>query len=279
MTFVSHAGVRTACRRVVATRETVRLAGLDAAGRSVITPDVGAPFALGDLSLTLVPSGYVPGAVHLLVERPGGRRTLFVSRLGALAAAVPCDVLILDPGPGRVPRAGPPGERELGAWIRGTLDAGEVPVIVADACMLARLCPLLAPHGVRAAGRAAAVLGALASMGHEGPGEGPVHVILPGGRRPRLPSRSRLAWVVDRAAPAPAGAGTVLRLGHTAPLEAYARLVVKSGARDVHVTSALADLPGLATSRTVTWHAPEEQMVLGGSASGPPAGRGPAGGE
>ena len=75
LTYLSHAAVRTRAARVLSTPATVELAGRLARGAADVTPPPGRPFTLGDLDVTLLPSGYIPGASHLLATRPDGGRT------------------------------------------------------------------------------------------------------------------------------------------------------------------------------------------------------------
>ena len=286
LTYLSHAAVRTAATRVLATSGTVELAGRMERCAADITPSLGRPFALGDLDVTLLPSGYIPGASHLLVARPDGGRTLFVSRMGRddELAGVACDTIVLAPGlhdPAAAIRVAA-GDRKLLSWIKGVLVRGQAPVLLLEIpAMLARLGPVLSRAGLDAG--ATRAVGAcsrrLASRGLDmsctvrrgGPRDGELFLAaLPRGRREavRLPRKARVAAAVDAAGADPAAGVSVEvvhRIAHAAGLDAYERLVEGCGARVVHLGAGLEALPSRAGSRgpDVRWIRPERQMGLG----------------
>src|SRR5579859_6316960 len=69
--------------RLILTERTLALLGRAAESDALVTP-FGRPFALGRLRLELLPSGHLPGAAQLLVERPGksgARRLLYAGDL------------------------------------------------------------------------------------------------------------------------------------------------------------------------------------------------------
>lgn len=283
LTYLSHAAVRTSAVRVLATRGTVALCGRAQRGTADITPAEGVPFALGDLDVTLLPSDYLPGASHLLVRPPDGRRILFVSRLGRTGglADVACHTLVLAPRLADAAAAvrAPSGEEPLLSWARDALAQGQVPVLLVEIpAMLARLGPVLARAGLALAGTRAVASCArrLSSCGldvpvaERRPGPGELFLATPPRGRSagaRLPASARVAAAVDAAGPDPAS-GTrvevVHRIAHAAGLDAYARLVARSGARVVHLGSGLEDLPARAGSRAgrVRWFGPERQTAL-----------------
>jgi hypothetical protein len=271
--------MRTAAVRVIATSATVELAGRTGRHAADITPPPGRPFALGDLDVTLLPSGYIPGASHLLVECPGGRRTLYVSRLGPEPelAGVTCHTLVLAPGLPALAAAARSGnpERRLLSWIRDVLSQGRTPVLLVEIpAMLAVLGPVLHGAGLAAASTRAVALcmRRLASHGLAMPSAGRTLLLatLPRGGRPaiRLPRGARVAAVVDAAGADPKslkGVDVVHGLAHAAGLEAYERLVVTSGARIVHLGPGTEGLPARVDPRAghVRWIGPERQTDLG----------------
>jgi len=286
LTYLSHAAVRTAATRVLATSGTVELAGRVERCAADITPPLGRPFALGDVDVTLLPSGYIPGASHLLAARPDGGRTLFVSRMGRDDELEDdtCDTLVLAPGlhdPAAAVRVAA-GDGKLLSWIRGVLARRQTPVLLLEIpAMLARLGPVLCRAGLDVA--ATRAVGAcsrrLASRGldisctirRSGPMDGELFLAaLPCGSRAavRLPRRARVAAAIDAAGSDPAadlGVEVVHRIAHAAGLDAYERLGERSGARVVHLGEGLEAMPSRAGSRglDVRWIGPERQMLLG----------------
>jgi len=276
-TFLSSASLGTRARRVLASRETALLSGLEPGSPGCVCPVPGQRFVLGDLALTLVETGYCPGASMLLVERPDGARTLYAARLPADPGRLPevpaCGTLLLDPGWSDPSAARDPvrdGGEDLVAWTRQR--SGEHPALLVDSpALLAPLAALLdasglisrASRAVRARARILADLGLemgplLADGGRRG-----VLVRSSGGRTPRTPA----AAVVDTgdAAPALASPDRVFRLPVAAPARAYVTLVERCGAEVVHTGPSLADLPALAAEASLSgirWVGGERQESL-----------------
>jgi hypothetical protein len=154
LTFISHANVPRAQRHgeILATEATAKLlqamGQVDGRGRRVHKPRAlvtpyGRPFALGQLALTLIPSGYCLGSANLLVEYQS-KRILYAGRINprrhALAAplqARTCDQLVLAcPLGAKRGAALPPSDREAGAFLRHvleSLDEGRTPIIFCSA--------------------------------------------------------------------------------------------------------------------------------------------------
>jgi len=285
LTFLSHAGVRTRARRLIVTRETAALAGIPEE-RIALSPPLGEPFSLGRLTLTLLASGYLPGSAHLLVVHPGGRRTLYVSRLGGSPARAPlsllaCDVLHLAPDLADPARAGcvPGGEAALVARTVRAFGEGLVPVLLLPVpAILARVAPVLMDAGIEVEGSGPVAAASLRlrglgirspdvprTRGEPGPGRAVLVPLGPAGRLPRLPRNRLLLAVIDAGDPVPAGdVDEVLRIAHAAGLDAYADIVEASGAREVHVDAGLGVLahgPGPA-GRSIRWFAPASQETI-----------------
>lgn len=288
LAFLSHAGVRTRARRILATRQTVALAGLDRRPVATIVPPEGRPFAFGDLTLTLLPSGYLPGASHMLVEKPGGSRTLFVSRMasGEAGPDVRCTSLVLEPRLSDPASAGRPtgGDTALGRWLRGVISSGSVPVVLASIpSMLSRLVPILAREGLGIAGtssvaesarrhrRAGHPLAPVSRYRGEVDGGTVLVAAIPrqAAAAPSLPGRARVAVVADAGDVPDSVPGVDVEathaLSHAAGLDAYARLVVRCGAGEVHLGRGLEALPAAVDRRcgaTVRWIGAGEQVEL-----------------
>jgi putative mRNA 3-end processing factor len=181
--FVSSAREALSGARVVTTERTLELrAALDgkAAGArrdAVLVTPYARPFALGRLRVELLPSGHVPGAAQLLVERPG-RRALYAGRVNPRAGRLSepaqvraCDALALSAPLAPLLRALP--EREeveaaLLAAVHAALEAGDTPVVLAPALGAAEeIAALLGAAGLalRAHPRILRLLGAYVRMG------------------------------------------------------------------------------------------------------------------
>ncbi len=166
--------------RLVATARTAELLGelLGARGDVLVTP-FGRPFALGRLRLELLPSGRMPGAAQLLVEKPG-RKLLYAGALnprgGRLAEAVQvraCDVLAMAAPLAATGRALAPREeveRALVDAVAGAIADGATPILLAPvrgaaeeaaAILDAAQIPLRAHARIAASLRAYVKIGAL----------------------------------------------------------------------------------------------------------------------
>lgn len=150
LTFISHAQTPKAYlhQEILTTETTATLlkARSEAQGRgrrvheprALFTP-YGRPFALGQLTLTLIPAGHVLGSASILVQQKT-RRTLYAGTISPRPNAMveglevrPCDTLVLPLpyGASRSHALPPPqGEREaLVDFARDCLESGATPLI------------------------------------------------------------------------------------------------------------------------------------------------------
>jgi putative mRNA 3-end processing factor len=183
--FVSHAHHRVSWpgsgqARLLVHPRTLALAAAAGAPASDALPSAfGRPFAIGRLRLELLPSGHVPGAAQLLVDRPEGR-VLYAGDINPTPTrtAEPLQVRAADAvcleatlAPLTVGRPLPPRaevERALVDAVRVALDEKKVPVVLAPALGGAgEVAALLLGAGiaVRAHRRIAAYLSAYDRLG------------------------------------------------------------------------------------------------------------------
>lgn len=146
ISFVSHAHSDHIARheRTIATSSTLkfmakRLGTLPAP----LAAPYHRPFELGALHLELLPAGHILGSAQLRVIRADGERIVFTGDLNlrpsltAEAAEVAeCDTLVIESTFGHPRFRFPPRDEVLAnveEWVRRTLDAGEVPLLLAYA--------------------------------------------------------------------------------------------------------------------------------------------------
>src|SRR5271165_5050351 len=159
LSFVSHAHADHIARhdRVIATAPTLRLMAhrLGALAGPLSVP-YNRPFALGPLTLELLPAGHILGSAQLRVTRQDGRRIVYTGDLNlspALTAepaqVAACDTLVIESTFGHPRYAFPERGQVLEAvetWVRRTLERGATPVVLGYAlgkaqeviCALAR---------------------------------------------------------------------------------------------------------------------------------------------
>jgi putative mRNA 3-end processing factor len=143
LSFVSHAHADHIARhdRVIATAPTLRLMAhrLGALAGPLSVP-YNRPFALGPLTLELLPAGHILGSAQLRVTRPDGRRIVYTGDLNLVPAltAEPaqvalCDTLVIESTFGH-PRYVFPDRGEVlqavEAWVRAALERGATPVLL-----------------------------------------------------------------------------------------------------------------------------------------------------
>jgi len=159
LSFVSHAHADHIARhdRVIATAPTLRLmAHRLGALQGPLSAPYNRPFALGPLTLELLPAGHILGSAQLRVTRPDGRRIVYTGDLNltpALTAepaqVASCDTLVIESTFGHPRYAFPERGQVLEAvetWVRRTLERGATPVVLGYAlgkaqeviCALAR---------------------------------------------------------------------------------------------------------------------------------------------
>lgn len=146
LSFVSHAHSDHIARheRTIATSATLkfmtkRLGTLPAP----LPAPFHRPFELGPLHLELLPAGHILGSAQLRVIRGDGERIVFTGDLNLAksltaepAEVAECDTLVIESTFGHPRFRFPPREEVLASveeWVRTTLDAGEVPVLLAYA--------------------------------------------------------------------------------------------------------------------------------------------------
>lgn len=140
-------------RQLLATDATLTLLGPvgERLRPHALLAPVGRPFALGDLRLEVVSSGYLPGAASLLSDK-GGRRLLYAGPIGdgadlRAAHAVCLDARWAGVGPGLLP-----ARAEAEAGVRAAASDrsdGHAPVLLIDPPALApAIAQLLAEAGV-----------------------------------------------------------------------------------------------------------------------------------
>jgi Cft2 family RNA processing exonuclease len=151
LAFISHAHVQALLphRKVLMTEGTLRLlrAGHPTAtarlrAADVLTCPFGRRFSLGSLDIELLPAGHVLGSAQLLLRTARGHTVLYAGDvcLDRRPTVEACevrraDVLVLDNTFGAPPFRFPARARTRAAvleWVQQTLDAGEVPVVLAE---------------------------------------------------------------------------------------------------------------------------------------------------
>jgi putative mRNA 3-end processing factor len=162
LSFVSHAHSDHIARheRVIATAPTLRLMAhrLGALSAPLSVP-YNRPFALGPLTLELLPAGHILGSAQLRVTRPDGRRIVYTGDLNLVPAltaepaqVADCDTLVLESTFGHPRYAFPDRHAVLAAveaWVRAALERGATPVLLGYAL-----------------GKAQEVIAALTARGH-----------------------------------------------------------------------------------------------------------------
>ncbi|HZS37254.1 MAG TPA: hypothetical protein VFF06_10520 [Polyangia bacterium] len=272
--FVSSAHHALAGARVVTTARTLELRRALEGGeaeRDVLVTPYARPFALGRLRVELLPSGHVPGAAQLLVER-GGRRVLYAGavnprggRLAEPAQVRACDALALSAPLAPLARALPDRaevEAALTAAVRASCDDGETPVVLAPVLGAAgEAAALLGAAGVplRAHPRIARLLGAYVriglfvrtparTLGRAAPARG--EALLWPLELASSPALARLARArrllvageaLDPDAAARAGCAAGFALSDHADLPSLLEHARSTGARDVYFTRGLTD--------------------------------------
>ncbi|QRN99438.1 MBL fold metallo-hydrolase [Archangium violaceum] len=146
LSFVSHAHSDHIARheRTIATAATLRLMAHRLGTLSAPLPaPYGRPFALGSLTLELLPAGHVLGSAQLRVTREDGRRIVYTGDINLApsltaepAQVAECDTLIIESTFGHPRYVFPPREEVLGqveSWVRRHQERGAVPVLLAYA--------------------------------------------------------------------------------------------------------------------------------------------------
>jgi putative mRNA 3-end processing factor len=143
LSFVSHAHADHIARheRTIATAATLRLMAHRLGPLSApLSVPYNRPFALGPLTLELLPAGHILGSAQLRVTRPDGRRIVYSGDLNLVPAltAEPaqvalCDTLVLESTFGHPRYRFPDRDEVLGAveaWVRATLARDATPVLL-----------------------------------------------------------------------------------------------------------------------------------------------------
>jgi putative mRNA 3-end processing factor len=143
LSFVSHAHADHIARhdRVIATAPTLRLmAHRLGALKGPLSVPYNKPFALGALTLELLPAGHILGSAQLRVTRPDGRRIVYTGDLNLVPAltAEPaqialCDTLVIESTFGHPRYAFPDRASVLEAveaWVTAALGRGSTPVLL-----------------------------------------------------------------------------------------------------------------------------------------------------
>jgi putative mRNA 3-end processing factor len=146
LSFVSHAHSDHIARheRTIATAATLRLMAHRLGTLSAPLPaPYGRPFALGSLTLELLPAGHVLGSAQLRVTRDDGRRIVYTGDINPMPSltaepvqVAECDTLIIESTFGHPRYVFPPREEVLGqveSWVRRHQERGAVPVLLAYA--------------------------------------------------------------------------------------------------------------------------------------------------
>jgi putative mRNA 3-end processing factor len=143
LSFVSHAHADHIARhdRVIATAPTLRLMAhrLGALAGPLSVP-YNHPFALGPLTLELLPAGHILGSAQLRVTRPDGRRIVYTGDLNLVPAltaepaqVASCDTLVIESTFGHPRYAFPDRSQVLEAvesWVCAALERGATPVVL-----------------------------------------------------------------------------------------------------------------------------------------------------
>ncbi len=143
VSFVSHAHADHIGRheRTIATAATLKCMEqrLGALNGPLAVP-YHQPFALGTLTLELLPAGHVLGSAQLKVTRADGRVLIYTGDINcqrSLTAepivTAACDTLVIESTYGHPRYRFPPREEVLGdltEWVRRVLAAGDVPVLL-----------------------------------------------------------------------------------------------------------------------------------------------------
>lgn len=126
-------------RRVLATEATERIVARGKGKLDVLTAPYDKPLTVGELKLSLHPSGHMLGGAQLRIEREG-RVVVYAGEIWArpsvtalAAVTIPCQAIALPATYGRRPFTFPPREEVLEAlrtFIDGTLAARRTPVLL-----------------------------------------------------------------------------------------------------------------------------------------------------
>lgn len=292
LSFVSHAHLPLHPRpsrlggaaqpRAIATARTLALrtalGGKGPADRDVLTAPFARPFSLGRLRLELLPSGHVPGAAQLLIER-AGRRVLYAgdvnprrTRTVEPAQLRECDAILFDAPLARLVRSLPPREESEEALlfaVRRALDRGETPLLTGEPLGSAgEAAALLSEAGIRfrVHRQIAAVLRAYRRF------DVPI-ATAPEKARPfsaasgAIERGEALIWPSGRPPPALAHLRKIeVALSDHGDLPSLVQFAKDAGARDVHLfASQLSDeVEGAFRARGLTVHVlrPPEQAPL-----------------
>lgn len=146
LSFVSHAHSDHIARheRTIATAATLRLMAHRLGDlHAPLAVPYGRPFALGPLTLELLPAGHVLGSAQIRVTREDGKRIVYTGDLSLApsltaepAQVAECDMLVIESTFGHPRYVFPPREEVLGqveSWVRRHLERGAVPVLLAYA--------------------------------------------------------------------------------------------------------------------------------------------------
>lgn len=143
LSFISHAHSDHLARheRVIATTPTLRFMAHRLGKLPAALPvPYNRPFALGPLTVELLPAGHILGSAQIRVTRADGRRIVYTGDLNGTPSltAEPlqvarCDTLILEATFGHPRYVFPPKSavlQRLEAFVRRTLDAGSTPILL-----------------------------------------------------------------------------------------------------------------------------------------------------
>jgi putative mRNA 3-end processing factor len=143
LAFVSHAHADHIARheRTIATAATLRFMSLRLGDlEAPLAVPFNRPFALGPLTLELLPAGHILGSAQLRVTRPDGHRLVYTGDLNLApsltaepAQVAHCDTLVIESTYGHPRYAFPPREEVFGqleAWVRRCFEWGVIPVLL-----------------------------------------------------------------------------------------------------------------------------------------------------
>jgi putative mRNA 3-end processing factor len=265
LAFVSHAHSDHIARheRTIATAATLRFMAHRLGELTAPLPvPYHRPFALGSVTLELLPAGHILGSAQLRVTRLDGHRLVYTGDLnlsGSLTAepaqVAHCDTLVIESTYGHPRYAFPPREEVLAqllAWVQRCLCEGDIPVVLGYALGKAQeAMKFLASHGLPMAVHPAihemATLYAELGVPIEGVRrfEGTVHkgeVLLYPPHQARAPVLRRLwprrtailtGWAMEEGGRKLQGADVAFPLSDHADYRALIRYAKATGAREV----------------------------------------------